>query len=106
MALSDLLINPVTVQKRSGGTSMAGGTGALGSPVSYFASVQPLSVTETATQQRVGDIVTHVAYFSTDPDVRANDQINWNGKVLRVSGPAEDQAGRGVCFEVTCRLIQ
>jgi hypothetical protein len=103
MALSDLLINPVTIQKQGAGTSMAGGTGALGTAVTYSASVQEFSGVETANQQRVGEAIDTMIYFDVDPLVKPGDQITCGTKKYRVLAEAEDQAGRGIAFGVKCK---
>jgi hypothetical protein len=42
----------------------------------------------------------YVAYFRAEPNVDAQDEIAWNGKVLSVLGPARDEAGRGRVWAV------
>jgi hypothetical protein len=51
-------------------------------------------------------VVTHAVYFDRDPGVSVNDVINWGAKKLLVQAPAQDMGGRGVAFQVDCKLIQ
>jgi hypothetical protein len=106
MALSDLLVNTVTIQPRVYDPADISSGGTPGTAVTWQASVQALSDLTTYGQQRLGDVVTHAVYFDRDPGVQVNDVINWGAKKLLVQAPAQDMGGRGVAFQVDCKLIQ
>lgn len=103
MSLASLLINPVTV-KIATYSNVKGVRTPTYTNTSAYASVQPMSATAQSKYGIEDSSTGFMAYFQSNPGVKAGDQIVWNNSVLSVLGPASDQAGRGRVYAVACSL--
>src|SRR5688500_6361379 len=101
MSLSGLLINTVSIVRFSdpvnvGGTNTPTETVVTG----VKASVQQSSAAPRTDQDIGGTSATGSAFFDRDPGVRSGDHLLYGSRILVCSGPAIDEAGRGIVFKV------
>jgi hypothetical protein len=100
--LSDLLVNSVTVTVNTY-SNVSGVRTPTGTSTAYAASVQPMTARTRDAYGIEGSETGYIAYFASDPGVKAGDSITWGTATLQVLGPASNMAGRTVGFKVACR---
>ncbi len=67
--------------------------GAWGGPTPC--SVQPASAEDVPQNLREADVIYHVVKFYADPSIRNRDEIDFNGRLLVVTGVRATSAGQG-----------
>jgi hypothetical protein len=101
MSLSGLLINRVDVVKFSDPINVSGTNAPTSTTTaSVPASVQQSSAAPRTDQDIEGTTATGAAFFDHDPGVRSGDHLLYGSRILVCSGPAIDEAGRGIVFKV------
>ena len=71
----------------------------------WICAVQPASAADVTLHSRESHIVTHVAIFHDDPNVKPNDEITWldhGNRTLSVVGVVSTSAGRARSWRVMC----
>lgn len=105
MALSDLLVNTVSVATMAY-ANVNGVSTATPTTATRRANVQPMTARERVAYGVEGSETAYLVYFGADPGVKAGDTVTWGATVLRVLGPASNMVGRSVGWLVPCQAVR
>lgn len=100
------LANTVTITNRTWSNVRGVRTVSSSMTRSLPASVQPAAAEEVPDHLRATAVITHIVIFASDPGVKVQDTITWQGRTLLVRGPASDQAGRAAAWVAYCEEQQ
>lgn len=102
-----MFTNAVVARVLTWGTSKGARVVTSTAETARLASMQPMRPERVAFHGLDGSTTNLTGYFpAPDPGLKVSDQVEWNGTVYHVLGPAYDPAGKGALYLVDCKATR